>query len=152
GAPPPLADAAVCKRWRACRPAWPQALLLPRGAPPFIDSAGAPPPALLLVAFASRNGSRLPLADAAVCKRWRACRPAWPQALLLPRGAPPFIDSAGAPPPALLLVAFASRNGSRLPLADAAVCKRPKGGRHVGALQADTAHEGLMGTRKCPGP
>src|SRR5204863_278218 len=35
GAPPPLADAVVCKRWRACRPAWPQA--------PFTVSRGSFP-------------------------------------------------------------------------------------------------------------
>src|SRR6266566_3571443 len=32
---PPLADAVVCKRWRACRPAWPQA--------PFTFSQGSFP-------------------------------------------------------------------------------------------------------------
>src|SRR5206468_5473422 len=56
GAPPPRAeDLGLGRR--------PSASAAARRSPPFLDRAGAPPPALLLGAFAPRNGSRLALAE-----------------------------------------------------------------------------------------
>src|SRR6266581_823913 len=115
--------------------------------PDVTQCAGARPPALWRLAFAPRNGPWLLLADAVVCTRWRAWRPAWPQALLTLSRDPTSLNALGPDPQRCgashSLLATAHGCCSLMPLSARAGARGDRHGRRRSLLSRGTRRHSM---------